>query len=136
MDLSITKTSFKNTDFSGFSIFLIWLFQISGLIGISVGFSEWFLTKTWVNLSLVFLITLLLFPIDSRKKALISGFFFLAGMGVEWVGVHYEFLFGSYYYGENLGWKTDGVPLLIGANWKILTLITGCLATHFFKNPG
>jgi len=116
------------------AIFILWLFQVSGLIGISIGYDDWFLSKTPLNLSLVLLAILLFFPIDHLKVALAAGSFFLTGMIVEWIGVHYEFLFGSYYYGENLGWKIYGVPLLIGVNWMFLTLVTGCVATHLFKN--
>lgn len=115
-----------------FAIFVIWLFQVSGMIGIALGYGDWFLSKTPLNLSIFLLVTVLFFPILDRKTALVGSIFFLAGMLVEWIGVHYEFLFGSYYYGENLGWKIDGVPLLIGVNWMILTLITGCISTYFF----
>lgn len=47
---------------------------------------------------------------------------FSLGWSCEWLGVHTGFPFGSYSYGEVLGWKVDGVPLLIGINWVLLTL--------------
>lgn len=115
------------------AIFVVWLFQVSGTIGIALGYGDWFLSKTPLNLSIFLVVMILFFPILNRKTVLIGGIFFLSGMLVEWIGVHYEFLFGSYYYGENLGWKIDGVPLLIGVNWMILTLITGCIASYFFE---
>ncbi|MFY9215299.1 MAG: carotenoid biosynthesis protein, partial [Flavobacteriaceae bacterium] len=40
---------------------------------------------------------------------------------------HTSWLFGSYYYGENLGVKVGGVPLLIGINWAVLSLISADL---------
>ena len=128
MDHTLTYKSAKLP----IAIFIIWLFQVSGTIGISLGHGDWFLSKTPLNLSIFLVAMILLFPISDRKTALVGATFFFAGMLVEWIGVHYHFLFGSYYYGENLGFKIDGVPLLIGVNWMILTLITGCISTYFF----
>jgi putative membrane protein len=76
------------------------------------------------------------YPLNSTKKWGLAGVFFITGMLEEWIGVHYGFLFGEYYYGENLGLKIDGVPWLIGINWAMLVLITGAIASkisgHFF----
>ncbi len=118
----------------GFSIYLIWVFHISAMIGISLGYADWFMPKTPLNLSLVFV--LLLFSFSERPLKLWLGimFFFIGGMSLEWVGVHYGFLFGSYTYGENLGPKLDGIPYFIGINWAVLTLTTGVIATALVKN--
>lgn len=56
---------------------------------------------------------------------------FLVGMIAEWIGIHTGYLFGDYYYGENLGYKFDGVPLIIGINWGILT-VCSCNVTAIF----
>lgn len=44
------------------------------------------------------------------------------GFAVELVGVKTGRIFGSYYYGETLGLKASGIPLIIGINWAILCI--------------
>ena len=117
------------------SIGLVWLFHISGIIGITLGFHDWFITKTPLNLFISFALLMWNYPINSIKKWSAVLLFFTAGMIAEWVGVHYDFLFGAYYYGNNLGLKLDGVPLLIGINWALLTLITGSIAHQLASKP-
>ncbi len=109
---------------------MIWIFHISALIGISVGFEEWFVSKTPINLLISSFLLFLAFPLDTGKKI---GFFILLwslGMLAEWIGVHYGILFGSYTYGFNLGPKIDGVPVLIGINWALLTFVTASIAQY------
>ncbi len=55
-------------------------------------------------------------------------------MFAEWIGIHYGTLFGTYSYGANLGVKIDGVPVLIGINWALLTFITASISQYFSKN--
>ena len=47
--------------------------------------------------------------------------------------MNYGLLFGSYYYGENLGYSMYGVPLVIGLNWIVLTVSCGNIASYFFE---
>jgi bisanhydrobacterioruberin hydratase len=110
------------------SIALLWLFQLSGIIGISLGYQDWFIDKTPINLSLVFILLVINFPLFSTRYILSTSLFFVVGMAVEWVGVTYGVLFGSYSYGDSMGFKIAGVPILIGANWAILVLTTGVCA--------
>ena len=74
------------------------------------------------------------FPLNTSKKIAFALFLFIAGFTLEWVGVHYEFLFGSYTYGNNLGVKVDGIPLLIGVNWAVLILSSGAISELITKN--
>ena len=55
-------------------------------------------------------------------------------MSHEILGVNYGLIFGKYDYGDNLGLKLLGVPLLIGLNWVVLTFICGSISNHFIKN--
>ena len=55
-------------------------------------------------------------------------------MIAEILGVNYGLIFGKYDYGDNLGLKLFGVPLLIGLNWVVLTFICGSISNHFIKN--
>jgi len=107
-----------------FGIFEVWLFHVSGIIGMSLGYADWFLPKTIINLSVALLFLILCYPILNAKSIKVAAFVFMTGMTVEWIGVHNDWLFGSYYYGENLGPKIYDVPFIIGANWLTLTFIT------------
>lgn len=100
----------------------------------SIGYYDWFISKTPLNLLVLFTLLVLNFPINTFKIAGVTLFFFSAGFLVEWIGVHYGFLFGAYHYGENLGFKLDGIPPLIGINWALLTLITAVIAQHMVSN--
>ncbi len=116
------------------AVFLVWLFHISALIGISFGHFDWFISKTPINLIVIGSLVIITFPIDTQKKLLTSLLFFITGMAVEWVGVHHDFLFGAYAYGAKLGPKIDGVPWLIGVNWMVLTLVTAAISNRLFKH--
>lgn len=116
------------------SIFIIWLFQLTAMIGISTGFEDWFISKTPINLSLIFLLLIWSIPEKSVRFGIAIGVFFLGGMLLEWLGVHYGVLFGNYEYGNNLGLKIFGVPLFIGINWAALTLASAGIASSILKN--
>lgn len=59
----------------------------------------------------------------------------LLGYAVEVIGVQYTEIFGSYTYGNMLGWKFFGVPPVIGIEWLILTWGGYALARPFELNP-
>lgn len=65
----------------------------------------------------------------------VTAIVFLLGFAAEWIGVHKGWLFGSYYYGANLGPKISDVPFIIGVNWAMLTVVTGAVAAVFIKRP-
>ena len=116
------------------SLFGLWLVTISGILGIWLGDSDWFLSKTPFNLLLCLFLTLWNFPLKNGwKSILLWSLIYILGMGVELVGVHTGLLFGKYHYGNNLGPKIAGVPFLIGVNWMILPFITGSICRRFIK---
>jgi putative membrane protein len=115
------------------AIYIIWLFHISGIIGILYGNSQWFVGATPLNLSISFL--LLLWTSRTEKKiGLVALIAFLVGMLAEGLGVNFGLIFGHYQYGEALGWKIKGVPWLIGVNWSILTICCGAIARDITTN--
>jgi putative membrane protein len=116
------------------TIWVLWIFNVAALVGISIGFEEWFVTKTPLNLMISSLLLFLAFPVNTARKGVIFAFLWFGGMFAEWFGVHYGILFGTYSYGANLGVKIDGVPALIGINWALLTFITARIAQYFSKN--
>ena len=126
-DLFIPKTGTAKI-----SVGLIWLFHFSGLLGILFIDRELFLETTPINLFITFLLLFVNLPEINRGVAIAASVAFVVGMGVELLGVNYGLIFGQYVYGNNLGVKLGGVPLLIGANWVMLTFITGAVGAVFF----
>ncbi|MEM1259817.1 MAG: carotenoid biosynthesis protein [Bacteroidota bacterium] len=116
------------------AIFLIWLFHLSAIIGVVLGYKEWFIEKTPLNFLACTVLFIWIFPLKTGKNWTIFGLFFFIGMLVEWLGANHSLLFGSYNYGNNLGIKIDGVPLFIGINWALLTFITGTLSSKVHHN--
>lgn len=113
---------------------ILWLFHISGILGISLGYMDWFASRTSLNLLIVGLILIIFFPVNSIK--LWATFLVLATLGivVEYLGVNYGLFFGDYSYGDNMGPKIGGVPWLIGLNWALLTFTTGAMANYLTEN--
>jgi putative membrane protein len=117
------------------SIFAIWLVTISGLIGIYLGHLDWFISKTPLNLILGATLLYWNFPPKNGLRSwMIWLIVYSIGMTVELIGVNTSLLFGNYHYGENLGIKIMGVPLLIGINWVVLTFLTASLAKRYISN--
>lgn len=58
---------------------------------------------------------------------------FLLGYTIEVVGIKTGFPFGSYYYGEALGFKVFDVPLIIGVNWFMLVMGAGYIVNKWIK---
>lgn len=112
----------------------LWVIHLSAIIGIALGNADFFFPKSPFTLVYLFFMMVFFIPIDSKKSVLLAASFFLAGFAVEWVGVHTGALFGDYYYGKNFGPKIDGIPILIGANWAVLTVISHIMAQKVSDN--
>lgn len=115
------------------SVGIIWLFHFSGLMGILFVDRELFLETTPINLFITFALLFFNQPEVDKSVMLAALFAFFVGMAVELLGVNYGLIFGQYVYGNNLGVKIGGVPLLIGVNWVMLTFITGAVGAVVFK---
>ncbi len=107
-------------------IILIIIFHAVGLIGFAVPA----LYSLFLDLVPFHLLLMVVFVAGSHRPAdgkffLFMGILFLAGYGVEWLGVKGDWLFGKYAYGPTLGTKLDDVPLCIGVNWFLLIYSTG-----------
>lgn len=115
-----------------FLIGILVIFYTVGIIGISLpSTKDQFLSLSFFNLLLSFTILL-----AARKSGFVRFFFFLTicflyGIGVELIGTKTAYLFGSYYYGENLGNKFEGVPFVIGLNWGILVVGAASLVQRY-----
>jgi uncharacterized membrane protein len=83
----------------------------------------------WVSL-----IILLLFHQEYNRSFIITAIgIFLAGFFIEVIGVHTGVIFGKYWYGETLGTKVFGVPLVIGANWLLLIYCSSAVTQKFVE---
>ena len=120
-----------NKELIYFSIFIVWLVNISGFFGILSDQKDFFLSSSPYVLTLTLFLLVVNNSID--KKFLTRLFFiFLLGLSVEIIGVNFSFFFGEYKYGANLGVKIFNVPIVIGFNWVLLIILTGNFANRFF----
>jgi bisanhydrobacterioruberin hydratase len=116
------------------SIFLVWLFHVSAIVGIWLGHADWFLPLTPLNLMLCFGLLLWNIPNLNKQDVFLLLVPFSFGMIAEWLGVNFGLIFGDYAYGNNLGPKIWGVPWMIGINWAILVFLTASIAQKISKN--
>lgn len=124
----------QNLDYNLVSVFIIWLFVISALIGIYLGFEEWFIPKTPLNLLIGFGLLLINLDFRSTKAKLAFVAAFIVGMGVEILGVATGDIFGVYHYGNNMGPKIMEVPFMIGLYWAVLVSITSMMVRSISDN--
>ena len=124
---------YNNKEFLRFSIFLMWLLNISGFFGILSDQKDFYLSATPYVLSLTLFILVANHNLNQNK--IIPAFFliFLLGIFVEVLGVNYGLFFGDYEYGNTLGIQIMGVPLVIGFNWLMLTIICANFIENIFK---
>ena len=120
--------NFIDDNHKAISIATLWVFHIAAVLGVTMGFKDWFISKTPLTLTLMLIVLIVYFPISTRKYWILAGLIFCLGFLAEWIGVKYGILFGKYRYGSNLGLKLDEIPLMIGVNWTILVLITGVIS--------
>ena len=111
-------------------IFLIVVY-VAGVIGININDS--FLKLSFVSL----IIPMVLFLIrlkPSIKDLVLLTLVFSVTFFSEWLGVNYGWIFGEYLYGGSLGIKIGGVPLMIGVNWVLLSVVSRQALFGVFSN--
>ena len=103
------------------SILLVLLNGV-GLIGLSLSvLRPLFLLLVPAHL-LITLLLLLLFQPVSRRFIAVALLVIICGFALEFIGVQTGILFGEYWYGDALGFKYLGIPLIMGPNWLLLAL--------------
>ena len=110
------------------------LFHICGAIGILFSpYKNWFIQNASFNL--LVMTGLLIFTQPSLQKNFFFFFLisFLVGFGVEIIGTKTSILFGSYTFGNSMGIRLWGVPLLIGVQWFVTIFCCGAIM-HFVNN--
>ena len=111
---------FADRHFPKFLVFFA-VFYTVGVIGLTLpDFKPLFIQLTPLAL-LLSSIAMALFHRDHSIKAwLIFASIYVLGLALEIVGVQTGLIFGNYKYGDGLGWKLFGTPLIIGLNWLLL----------------
>lgn len=105
---------------------IIVIFHSVGLVGFLIPAAQpYFVKLVPFHLLLMFAVIILSYSGDFRRLLLFICGVFLCGWLVEVLGVKTGKIFGSYYYGETLGFKIATVPLLMGVNWVILIFSVG-----------
>lgn len=106
--------------------FFIILFHAVGLFGfLNSSLNERFIGLVPFHLLLMFLLMLISQREWNRDFLLFIAITYLGGYGIEYLGVHTGLLFGTYHYGQTLGFKIAEIPLLIGLNWVLLIYSVG-----------
>jgi bisanhydrobacterioruberin hydratase len=115
------------------AIFLAVLFHVSGALGILYSDkANWFIQNTPLNLGLMAVVLWCMQTSKQRSAYLFLLLAFVTGMLVEIIGVNTGYLFGIYTYGQVLGPKILGVPLLIGINWWVTVVICGLVTKQLY----
>jgi len=116
--------------------FIVVFFYLVGIAGFMIPY----LKTIFISLTpLVLLFNFLLLVIYHNDKKNIKNlsifvFIFISSILVEMAGVHTGKIFGIYHYGDGLGLKIHGTPLLIGLNWLFLSYTSSSLFTRFKIN--
>lgn len=103
------------------------LFHLIGFVGMVFFDTQMFAGLSVYNL-LLSLVLLFLGHTSSKQnfmKLLLP--VLVLGYLVELLGIKTGFPFGTYYYGEALGFKLYDVPVIIGVNWFLLVMGSGFL---------
>ena len=133
--MNISKIKFFVTiRYRNITFIVVTLMYIVGTLGLILPSTQpYFKLVSPFNLW-VSLILLLLFHQQVNKSFIITSVsIFLTGFFIEVVGVQSGLVFGKYWYGQTLGTKVLGVPLVIGANWLLLIYCSNIATMVLFE---
>ncbi len=117
-------------------ILFIGIFYLVGIVGMYFpSYRSFFVNLSFFHLLLSFGVLLLSRSSYSVKFWGFISVAFLTGMSAEWIGVHTGLLFGDYAYGAVLGPKLFEVPLIIGVNWAMLSIVSAALLAKLKLGP-
>lgn len=116
------------------AIFFLIIIYAVGFAGIGLELKPALVNGTPLNLLLS--LTVVLFFDTHKVKTLFwfSILVFALGYGIEVIGIQTGKIFGTYSYGEILGYKVWDTPLMIGVNWLLLVISAGNLVDQIFSN--
>ena len=120
----------KHKKLKVFGILWIVLVHFFGILGVYF-FPDWFLPATPIIILTSAVVVFLRYEKYTESRLVAFVIISILGFLVEVYGVHSGQLFGTYTYGNNLGWKLFEVPLIIGVNWAALIMVAQQLTTHY-----
>ena len=125
---------YKKKEFLRFSVFFVWLINISGFFGLLSDQKDFFLIMSPLAILITFI--LLILNYDFKQKGFITALISIITIGflVEFLGVNYDLFFGSYEYGNSLGYKIGGVPIIMSVNWLVLIFLAGSFTEKIIPN--
>jgi bisanhydrobacterioruberin hydratase len=104
------------------------IFYIVGIIGLKTSYSHhFFIGLIPFVLLLSFTAILIFHQFTTGKFVSVLLIICLLGYCVEVIGVNTQLIFGSYTYGNGLGFKLFNTPILIGINWFFLVYCSAVL---------
>lgn len=118
-------------------LLVLLVLYVIGFFGIvSPTYKNFFLSLSPVILSLSLLAVLISIERPIKRTLLFIVFSGLFGFVAELIGVNTSLLFGTYQYETNLGFKIGGAPLIIAANWSVLSIGAAHLSLFISKIKG
>ncbi len=125
------RRAYEYTHSEKIAVTILTILYLVGVFGFIFKIHPAFTKLTPVNL-LISLIVVLSFHKPWNWRIVL---FFLicpiVGFFVEMKGVETGQIFGSYQYGDALGFKLNDTPLSIGINWLLLSYCAAVLVSHF-----
>ncbi len=114
----------------GSLVFLIIIYTV-GLVGLNTSWRDEIAALTPYTLSLSVLVLFLNHREWNRYFVIFVAFASISGYLIELIGVESKIIFGIYSYGETLGYKLYGVPVIMGLNWFLMVYSCGMVANLF-----
>jgi len=122
------KLSIISKESTKISLAVLLILHLVGIVGLLSPYQELFLRATGINLLLTAFFLFLHHKDWNRNFRIFSLLCLVVTFALEVIGVATGDIFGEYFYGNPLGIKLLGVPLIIGVNWVMLIYVVGIIA--------
>ena len=122
------KLSIISKESTKISLAVLLILHLVGIVGLLSPYQELFLRATGINLLLTAFFLFLHHKDWNRNFRIFSLLCLVVCFTLEVIGVATGDIFGEYFYGNPLGIKLLGVPLIIGVNWVMLIYVVGIIA--------
>lgn len=129
MDRDYIRTWYNTLPAPWKAIGILTILYSVGILGVCLPLHPDFMLLTPFNLLCSVFIMLWFHPTWNTNTWLYIGICYTTGFLAELIGVQTGLLFGDYQYGDVLGPKIWGTPLMIGVNWVLLTFAAAAWAT-------
>jgi putative membrane protein len=118
------------------AVILLMIVYMASLIGVTMPHQQaWFLYYTPYFMLLNALLLLFYQKHKTTAWGLFWGSCLLLGTAVELSALHTGALYGSYTFGESLGWKVMKMPVVMPLYWLVVVHSTAVVAARFITKP-